>query len=124
MKYHTGRSFSGKNREVNIMPQIDYIKVLDIAALTLETSSHIEVRALDLTIFNAVLIRDDGSELNILVKTSDYELELTLDNIFANNKEFEKWLSKFEYQLEQNFFKNISLEHHGSGKEYKIKILF
>ncbi len=106
------------------MPQIDYMKVLDIAALTLETSSHIEIKALDLTIFNAVLIRDDGSELNILVKTSDFELELTLDNIFSNNKEFEKWLSKFEFQLEQNFFKNISLEHQGNGKKYEIKILF
>lgn len=106
------------------MPQIDYMKVLDIAALTLETSSHINVQALDLTIFKAVLIRDDGSELNIIVKTSDYDLELTFDNIFSNNKEFQKWLRKFEFQLEQNFFKNISLEHHDRGKEYKIKILF
>jgi hypothetical protein len=106
------------------MPKIDYMKVLDIAALTLEASSHIEVRALDLTIFNAVLTRNDGSEMNILVKTSDYELELTLDNIFPNTKEFDKWLGKFEFQLEQNFFKNIALEHRDNGNEYKIKILF
>lgn len=106
------------------MPQIDYMKVLDIAALTLETSSHIEIKALDLTIFNAVLIRADGSELNILVKTGNYEIELTFEDIFPSNKEFEKWLSKFEFQLEQSFFKNISLEHSGNEKEHKVKILF
>jgi len=106
------------------MPPIDYMKVLDIAAQALGTSSHVEVNSLDLKIFNAVIRQDDKSELNILLTVNDYDLELNIDNIFSSKKEFQKWLSRFEFLLEQNFFKNISLVHSGSSQKYKIKVLF
>lgn len=106
------------------MPTIDYMKVLDIAAFTLETASHIEFIALDLTLFSARLSRDDGNIFEILMKVNDFDLELTFNKDILNKKEFEKWLNRFEFQLEQNFYKNISLEHHESKNEYKIKILF
>ena len=106
------------------MPPIDYMKVLDIAAFTLETASHIELRALDLTLFSARLSRDDGSTFEILMKLNEFDLELTFSLDILDKKEFPKWLSKFEFQLEQNFFKNITLEHSRTGKEYKIQILF
>jgi hypothetical protein len=106
------------------MPPIDYMKVLDIAAFTLETASHIELQALDLNLFNAVLTRDNGNTFEILMKINEFDLELSLGKKNLNKKEFHKWLNKFEFQLEQNFFKNISLEPHEAAKEYKIKILF
>lgn len=106
------------------MPSIDYMKVLDIAAHTLETSSHIEVTALDLKIFKAALTREDGSIIEIFIRVHDYDLELSFSNKILDRKEFQKWLSGFEYQLEQNFFKNISLDYSQSASEYKINIQF
>lgn len=106
------------------MPPIDYMKVLDIAAFTLETASHIELVALDLTLFSARLSRDDGSTFEILMRLGEFDLELSFSQDILDKKEFEKWLSRFEFQLEQNFFKNITLEHRRTGKEHKIQIQF
>lgn len=106
------------------MPAIDYMKVLDIAAFTLETASHIELIALDLTLFSARLSRDDGSIFEIIMKVSDFDLELTFNKDILNKKEFEKWLNRFEFQLEQNFYKNIALDQTESKSEYKITVQF
>jgi len=106
------------------MPAIDYMKLLDIAALTLETSSHIEVNALDLKLFKAVLSREEGSDIEILVKIDEFEIELSFDNKIMSEKEFDKWLRKFEYHLEQHFFKNISIETSESKQDYRVKILY
>ena len=106
------------------MPPIDYMKVLDIAALTLETASHIEVQALDLKLFKAALSREDGSVIEIIMNVGEFDLELSLEKKILNKKEFQKWLGKFEFQLEQNFLKNISFEQSETKKEYKVKIEF
>lgn len=106
------------------MPPIDYMKVLDIAATTMEISSHIEVQALDIKLFKAVLTRDDGSIAEIFIRVGDYDLELSLDKTALNKKEFQKWLSKFEFELEQVFFKNINLKSSETKLEYKINIEF
>jgi len=106
------------------MPPIDYMKVLDIAALTLDTESHIEVKAQDLNIFNASLSSEDGSLFEIQMKINEYDLELSLDKKVMDKKQFQKWLTKFEYQLEQQFFKNISIHQSETKNEYKVKVQF
>jgi len=104
------------------MPDIDYIKVLDIAAVTMDISSHIEVRALDLKLFKAVLTRDDGTSFDILVKVGDFDLELALDKKTLDKKEFQNWLGKFEFQMEQVFLKNFKMKSSETKQEYKINI--
>lgn len=106
------------------MPEIDYMKVLDIAALTLETSSHIEINALDLRLYRAELVRDDGSIIEIIMKINEFDIELSFSNNVLEKKAFEKWLKNFEYHLEQNFYTNISIETSAAKQEYRIKILF
>jgi len=106
------------------MPPIDYMKVLDIAAITMGISSHIEVKALDLKLFSAALTRDDGTTFEILMRLNDFDLELNLDKNVIGRKEFEKWLAKFEFELEQIFFKNISMERSETKKEYRVILKF
>ena len=106
------------------MPHIDYMKLLHIAAVTLETSTQIDLHTLDINYYNARLTRDDGSKIEIQLRVFDFEIELTLSNKIMNEKELLKWLPKFEYQLEQNYFKNIALTHSETNNEYKIKIVF
>ncbi len=106
------------------MPAIDYMKVLDIAATTMEISAHIEVKAIDLKIFKASFPRDDGSIAEIIIRVGDFDLELSLNKTALSKKEFQKWLGKFEFDLEQAFLKNIHLESSETKLEYKINIEF
>jgi hypothetical protein len=106
------------------MTDIDYMKVLDIAAQTMDTSSKGEVQALDLSIFKSVITKPDGSKIEITLKIHNFDLEIFLDKKTFSEKELDKWLNKFEYQLEQNFFKNITITHSENKTEYRIKIVF
>ena len=106
------------------MAAIDYMKVLDIAVQTLDISSQVEIQAIDLTIFQAVITKPDKTKVEIKINVKKYELEIILTkNIFDRN-EFLKWLNKFEYNLEQNFFKNISLTCSENKTDYTIKIAY
>jgi hypothetical protein len=106
------------------MSRIDYMKVLDIAALTLEASSSIELNTLDLKLYNAVLSLNNGNKVEIQMKIDDFDIELTLPKKIMPVKDFKNWLPKFEFQLEQIFLKNITLTHSEAKNDYKIKILF
>jgi len=106
------------------MASIDYMKVLDIAVQTLDISSQCEIQALDLTVFQAVILKPDGTKVEVTINVNKFELEIILHKDVFNGKEFKKWLNKFEYELEQNFFKNISLTHSETKTDYSIKLLY
>lgn len=106
------------------MTSIDYMKVLDIAALAMESESHIQVEALDLKKFKAQIKSPEGKEIEILAAVSDFSMELTVDRDLFEPKQLRKWLAQFEYHLEQHFFKNIEIENSGNSREFKIKIDF
>ncbi len=105
------------------MPHIDYMKLLHVAAVTLKTSTQIDLQTLDINYYNARLSRDNGSKIEIQVRVFEFEIELTLSNKILTEKEFIKWLSEFEFQLEQVFFKNITLTHSEKNNAYTIKII-
>lgn len=104
------------------MAAIDYMKVLDIAAETLDTTSRKEIQALDLKLFKAVITKDDGSSQEIFIKINEFDLELSMEKKNLDKKEFQKWSGKFEFQLEQSFFKNIAIKTSETAHEYKIYI--
>lgn len=106
------------------MASIDYMKVLDIIALTLDMSSQYKIQAADLTIFNAVLSRPGGFKTEITIKIYSYDLEIYLKKNIFIEKDFDKWLNIFEFQLEQVFFKNIALTQSETKTEYRIKIAY
>ena len=106
------------------MASIDYMKVLDIAALTLESESHINVEALDLKKFKAVIKSPEGRDIDFYVNLSDFSMELSVKRDMFEPKQLQKWLAAFEYQLEQNFFKNIVIENSENSREFRIKIDF
>lgn len=106
------------------MTSIDYMKVLDIAALTLESESHINVTAKDLNRFTALIKSPEGKDIEFEVNLSEFSMELSVKKEIFDPKELQKWLTKFEYQLEQNFFKNIVIEKSDNSREFIIKIEF
>jgi hypothetical protein len=104
------------------MATLDYMKVLDVAVQTLNISQQVEIQALDLSVFQAVITQPDGKKINVIINVKKFELEIVLQKDIFNEKEFIKWLMKFEYNLEQKFFKNISLSHSETKTDYRIKI--
>lgn len=106
------------------MTSIDYMKVLDIAALALESESHINVEALDLKKFRANIKSPEGKDLEFYVNLSEFSMELSVDRDMFEPKKLRKWLAEFEYHLEQHFFKNIVIENTENSREFKIKIDF
>ncbi len=106
------------------MTSIDYMKVLDIAALTLESESHINVTAKDLKRFTALVKSPEGKDIEFDVRLSEFSMELSVKKEMFDPKDLQKWLTKFEYQLEQNFFKNIVIEKSDNSREFIIKIDF
>jgi hypothetical protein len=106
------------------MASIDFMKVLDTAVITLDLSSKVEFQALDLMVFKATLTNPDGKVNEITMKVNEFDLELYLKKNILGEKEFLKWINKFEFQLEQNFLKNITISHTETKTDYRIKILY
>ncbi len=126
MRYHTGRKYfpEKKQGKSNYMTSIDYMKVLDIAALAMQSESHIRVEALDLKKFKATINSPEGKDIEILASVSEFSMDLSLARDMLEPKKLRKWLTEFEYLLEQNFYKNIIIEDAGNSREFKIKIDF
>ena len=126
MRSPTGRKyFPGKNQvRGDPMTSIDYMKVLDIAALAMESESHIKVEALDLKKFKANIKSSEGRDIELLATVSDFSMELSVDRDLFEPKQLRKWLAEFEYHLEQHFFKNVVIENTENSREFKIKINF
>jgi len=106
------------------MTSIDYMKVLDIAALAMESESDIKVEALDLKKFKALIKSPEGKDIELLATVSDFSMELAVDRDLLEPKHLHKWLAQFEYLLEQNFYKNVVIENTENSREFKIKIDF
>ncbi|HOP64312.1 MAG TPA: hypothetical protein PK358_01555 [Spirochaetota bacterium] len=106
------------------MTSIDYMKVLDIAALTLGSESHIQVKNVDINRLEAVIKSTGGEDIRLDVFLRDFSMEISLKKDSLEPKKIKKWLPSFEYQLEQNFFKNIVIENSENSREYRIKIDF
>lgn len=106
------------------MATVDFMKVFDAAAASLNAATHINVEALDLNRYSATMLKDDTDEIQFIADLSESDIDLTLAKKFIPLKEYKKFLSAFEYNLEQKFFKNIELKTSESGKEYRIKISF
>lgn len=106
------------------MPNIDYMKVFDAIAAALNAADHINVDALDLNRFNVSIMNDDTSCIDFNAVLGSYDMELSVNKNALPEKEFTKFISLFEYHLEQKFLKNIELKSIQTSGEYKIKISF
>lgn len=106
------------------MPNIDFMKVFDAAAASLNASEHINVDAVDLNRYTASIMIDDTSSIDFTAEISEFSVDLSVDKTSFTQKEYEKFLSMFEYCLEQKFFKNIEFKTGETARDYKIKISF
>jgi hypothetical protein len=107
------------------MMKINYMKVIDILARSLRMEK-VDMQFPDATTnnFEFIMVGPDKVKKPFKLAVKDYNLELALLKNCFTNREFEKWLSAFEYDLEQTFLQNITVHAHEDASAYIIKIAF
>ena len=108
------------------MSKIDYLKVIDLMARTLKLDQHVDVANPDkeFNVFAVEMkgINEDIKQCRLVVR--DFDMDLVFKKIYFTEQEFEKFISRFEYDLEQTFFKNIEMDVDEDVVNYKVKIHF
>jgi len=106
------------------MANVDYMKVFSAAAASLNMSEDLNVAAVDINKYSALIKKNDTVEIEFIAELENSAIELTISKNSIPVKDYQRFLSNFEYNLEQKFFKNIQPVSTETGKEYRIKISF
>ncbi len=111
------------------MSNIDYMKVIDIISKTFGANKEVDLKAThdkrDKTDkFDITMTLQDGSHFSYRIFLYRHELDVLLNKNSVDDKKFRKWVSSFEYELEQTLFLNIKLNISDEMNEYKVKVIF
>lgn len=111
------------------MSSIDYMKVIDIISKTFGANKEVDLKATHdrqdkIDKFDITMTLSDGSNLTYRILLFRHELDILLEKKCIDGKQFKKWISNFEYELEQSLFTNIHLNVSDEINEYKIKVTF
>lgn len=106
------------------MTRVDYMRVIDIISELFKADKKVTLKAAGKEIenFEVVTRCEDGTILNYKIHLEKFDIFLLIDKKYFIDFPFEKWISDFEYDLEQMFIKNAHVSFTGEGKDYKIKI--
>ncbi len=105
------------------MPGIDYMKVIGVLAKTLKmetTDLHYRDQSIDRIEVTMAAQNKPGKKFSLTV--SDFFLEIVFPSSYMNEREFTRWRSSFEYELEQAFVKNVVMEFKVEGASYHVKV--
>ncbi len=96
------------------MSYIDYMKVIDCAVMLFNADPSFDLKArhekTDIFDITMTIPGEKTRSFRCTVSGNDIKLIMPL-SLFDSNEDFRKWLSKFEYELEQTFFMNIRLDY-------------
>ncbi len=105
------------------MGAFDYTKVID------EIAGHFKATDIDYqdfdrssTRFNVSMIDPHGEKLDFEFVLADYHMFVTFDEKYQNESEINRWMSEFEYNLEQAFNRNIGIDVQHSGGTWNVKV--
>jgi hypothetical protein len=105
------------------MSKIDYMKVVGVLGRTLKLET-IDMKFQDTT-SNRLEITMGGPsmpERKFLLSIADFSLELTFSSGYVQGRDLQKWLSAFEYELEQAFMSNVDLHVNSDSSRHVIKV--
>ncbi len=107
------------------MSNIDYMKVIDIIAKTFDVAKTYELNAHHdkVDIFDVTMEGKDITR-NCRIYMRKYELQIEFNRDYYDMRGFNKWLGKFEYELEQEFLRNIKLDVDHDSAVYKVIVHF
>jgi hypothetical protein len=102
----------------------DYMKVIDIVSKAFDADKDVKLTASHDTIdiFDIKTTRHDGEIISYRLLLRKDELELVLAKPLFVDMKFDKFISRFEYEMEQAFLTNIHLETSDDSRDYHVKI--
>jgi hypothetical protein len=108
------------------MAKIEYMKVLDIIAKLFNAEKDLHVDAIhdEADIFTAHMIDLNENRYECKLINHKYKMDISFSKDYMDKYAFKNWLSNFEWELEQQFFVNISLTVDPEATEYRIKISY
>ncbi len=111
------------------MGTIDYMKVVDIISKTFGAKREVQLdashdRSNKTDKFDIVMTTQDGGKIPYKIYLFRHELDIIFDKQYFESKSFKKWVSLFEYELEQAMFINIKLNITEDAAKYTIKVIF
>jgi hypothetical protein len=109
------------------MGAIEYRKIIDVMAGSLTANKSMELNyAHDsnnkIDVIDVAMTTASGEKIDCRVNLRPNFLEFTFDRKFFTPAKYEKFLSRFEYDMEQSFMRNIHLERADETHEYRIRI--
>lgn len=106
------------------MAHIDYMKIVQYLADTLEANKEINVQYHD-NQMNHLDISMTGSamdEKQCSIILGKFETAFTFQKKYIPEEKISNWVNSLEYYLEQEFKKNIKIEKELIGENYKLLI--
>ncbi len=105
------------------MPKIDYMKVIGALSKTLNLET-IDMKFHDASTDRLEIIMGGTGvqEKKFNLSLSNFSVELAFSKQYLSTKEFDKWITRFEYELEQTFMKNVAIHTGGDTSNHIIKI--
>lgn len=107
------------------MSRSDYMKVVGVLSKTLKLET-VDVRYLNKSddTLEITMGGPDRAEKKFILTVTDSNLGLSFRKDYMPPKDFEKWRTSFEYELEQSFMKNIGIQISGDASNHIVKISF
>ncbi len=105
------------------MPGIDYIKIIDALSKTLGLET-IDMKFHDRSTerLDVTLGGEAVPEKKFTLSLSNFFVELAFSKEYLRGKELDKWTTRFEYELEQSFMKNIGISMGEDASNIVVKI--
>lgn len=105
------------------MPNIDYMKVIGALSKTLNLET-VDVKFKDKSTERLEIIMGGAAvqEKKFTLSLSNFTMELAFSKQYLGGKEMDKWVTRFEYELEQAFVKNVNLHAGGDASNHIITI--
>lgn len=109
------------------MGVIEYRKIIDVMAGSLEAGKSLELNYSHdannkIDVIDVAMKTPAGDKVDCRVYLRAIYLELVFEKKNFKQALFDKFLTRFEYDMEQTFMRNIHLERADTTNEYRIRI--
>jgi len=115
-----------RGHDMSTLDYENYRKVIQIVAESFNASEDLTIDAAHdkVDIFDVSFTSVQGERKQFRILRKKYELDVVLKKEYFPGKEFDTWLSNFEYELEQTFLTNIEIDVDDNPVNYEITVKF
>lgn len=107
------------------MADIDYMKIIDIISDLMSSEKKVDIKSAENNKIKSFIVEaaiNKGIKLNYTLSLKSSHIEIEINSRYFKEIPIEKWIKKFEFSLEQLFYKNIGVTYTQKHEQYIISI--